>query len=111
MKMTDEATLKMEIYEALQKIDNVETCQAFLDVDDELERATDLYGPFKSPHEGWAILKEEVDELWDAVKMKNDGSMDEERNLLLRKEASQVAAMALRFMVDCTYPEPKEDRT
>jgi ribosomal protein S15P/S13E len=49
-----------------------------------------------SAHEGYAVLSEEVDELWDHVKTKQS-----KRDLqAMRKEAIQVAAMALRFAVD-----------
>lgn len=58
----------------------------------ELKRATQKFGAFNSAHEGYAIIKEEVDELWDAIK-KND--LDH-----ARKEAIQVGAMALRFLID-----------
>ena len=47
----------------------------------------DKFKPFNSSHEGFAVLKEEVDELWDAIKS-NDLSA-------AQKEAIQVAAMAL----------------
>lgn len=45
-----------------------------------------------SVHEGYAVLLEEVDELWDEVKAN--------RSDLQRKEAVQVAAMGVRFIVD-----------
>jgi hypothetical protein len=62
----------------------------------ELYRAVRLFGPFKNGHEGWAVIREEVDELWDEVK--NNKRPDHvERQ---RKEAIQIAAMALRFVVD-----------
>lgn len=48
--------------------------------------------PFNSRHEGFAVLKEEVDELWDDIKAN--------AHLSARKEAIQVAAMALRFLVE-----------
>jgi hypothetical protein len=67
----------------------------------EAERATLLYPPFNSEHEGFAVLKEEVDELWDEVK-KSPRKRDPAK---LRVEAVQVAAMALRFLVDrCGWP-------
>jgi hypothetical protein len=62
----------------------------------ELERATDLYGPFASPHEGYAVIKEELEELWEEVKNKH-ATEDE-----LIEEAVQLAAMSLRFIMDCS---------
>ena len=62
----------------------------------ELQRATSMYGPMHSPHEGFAILKEEVDELWDEVKRKPL----ERSNERMREEAIQIAAMAMRFAID-----------
>lgn len=47
-----------------------------------------------SKHEGFAVLKEEVDELWEEIKRKDS------RPDAVKKEALQVAAMALRFLVD-----------
>ncbi len=65
------------------------------DVLAELVRAL-RYPPMNSPHEGYAVLLEEVDELWAEVKVKQG-----QRDLVkLRYEATQVAAMALRFIVD-----------
>ena len=58
----------------------------------EIDRATKLYGPLKSTHEGYAVLLEEVDKMWDEIK-KND--IDK-----AREEALQVAAMAIRFLMD-----------
>lgn len=63
------------------------------DVAAELERAAKWPG-FNSAHEGFAVLKEEVDELWDHVKVNQ-----KKRDLLaMRAEAIQVAAMALKFV-------------
>jgi hypothetical protein len=70
------------------------------EVTEELRRAVENYGPFASPHEGYAILLEELDELWEEIRKKAPVSV------LLRAEARQVAAMAIRFMIDCTE-EPK----
>lgn len=64
-------------------------------VRDEYCRATAKFGSFRSSHEGYAIILEELDELWDGVK-NNDG-----RNM--REEVIQVAAMAIRFYVDLLY--------
>lgn len=61
---------------------------------EELARATYNFGEFKSTHEGYAIILEELDELWDEIK--NNSHKE-----LLETEAKQVAAMALRFLIDC----------
>lgn len=62
----------------------------------ELDLATNKFPSFNSAHEGFAVLKEEVDELWDEVKAKQ-GARDIAK---MRKEAIQVAAMAMRFVLD-----------
>lgn len=60
----------------------------------ELESAIDKFPKFNSAHEGYAIIKEELDELWDEIKNKDSNPNEQ------RKEAVQVAAMAIRFMLD-----------
>lgn len=64
-------------------------------------RASAAYAAFNSAHEGFSVLNEEVDELWDHVKVKQ-GRRDIEA---MKKEAVQVAAMALRFIVDVCNDE------
>lgn len=62
----------------------------------EAEAAMRNWPPFNSAHEGFGVLLEEVDELWDHVK-----TNQKRRNLrAMRDEAIQVAAMALRFAAD-----------
>jgi len=68
------------------------------DVAVEFKRAEGMYSPFASLHEGWAILEEEVEELWDEVK-KSPKRRDPAK---IREEAVQVAAMAFRFLYDLT---------
>jgi hypothetical protein len=49
-----------------------------------------------SAHEGYAVLLEELDELWEHVK-----TNQKRRDLVeMHKEAIQVAAMATRFALD-----------
>lgn len=59
---------------------------------DELYRALGKFGPFASAHEGYAVILEELDEMWHEVK---HGTPE-----LARAEATQVAAMALRFLIE-----------
>ena len=62
----------------------------------ELIRAMTIHAPFHSPHEGYAVILEELDELKDEVWASKPGS----DRAAMRKEAIQVAAMALRFVQD-----------
>ncbi len=80
----------------------VEREQALRDIYEEFETAYSQYKHFQSPHEGWAVLREEVDELWDAIK--ENGTVDE-----MRAEAIQIAAVALRFILDIK-PLPLEEK-
>ena len=71
------------------------------DVEVELIQAMMYWPKFASAHEGYAILLEEVDELWDIVKLKPVN-----RDVAaMRAEAVQIAAMALRFIIDCCEEE------
>ena len=65
------------------------------EVREELLCATEKYGSMRSSHEGYAILKEEVDELWDDIKT-NAPPEDQ------RKEAIQIAAMAVQYILCVT---------
>jgi hypothetical protein len=58
----------------------------------ELDRATQLHGEFVSHHEGYAVILEELDELWQEIKT-NPRNSDK-----VRKEAVQLAAMTLKFL-------------
>lgn len=62
------------------------------EVEIEVIESTEKHGEFASGHEGYAILLEEVDELWDHVKG-NSAYGDEAYN-----EAKQIAAMGIKFM-------------
>jgi hypothetical protein len=67
--------------------------KAHMDIGQEYLRAADKFSKFNSFHEGYAVIREELDELWDEIK----GGQDKQR---MREEAMQVGAMALRFMAD-----------
>ena len=61
-------------------------------IEQELIRARARFAPLSSSHEAYAVIAEEVDEFWDAVKANN------ERAALA--EVVQIAATALRFLVE-----------
>lgn len=65
------------------------------DVCKELQEAMKVNQLFTSPHLGYAIILEELDELWDEVKKKE--SKRDIKNM--RAEAVQVAAMAMKFIM------------
>lgn len=76
--------------------------QASEDALTEVFRAKELFpAPANSAHEQYAVLLEEVDELWAHVKT-NQKKRDPKA---MYKEAIQVAAMALRFAVECCAEE------
>ena len=70
--------------------------RAIYEVCAELGHARRHHPDMNSPHEGYAVILEELDELWDEVRRK-----DEQQDLgRMRAESCQVAAMAIRFMTD-----------
>ena len=62
----------------------------------EFNQASARHRKFNSAHEGYAVLAEEVDELWDEVKKKSSIRSKQR----MREEAIQIAAMAARFVYD-----------
>ena len=67
----------------------------------ELKKARQQHGPILSIHEGYAVILEELDEVWDEVKKKTN-----ERNLNnLLKELVQVSAMAQKMAEDAVIPK------
>lgn len=76
------------------------------DICKELQSSMIVHPLFNSAHEGYGIILEELDELWDEVKKKK--SMRDVKNM--RDEAVQVAAMAMKFIMSMENywkPEPK----
>ena len=61
-------------------------------VKEEYQRARDKHAPMHSGHEGYAVILEELDKLWGAVRADDfDHAKD---------EAIQVAAMAVAFILE-----------
>lgn len=64
-------------------------------------RAEGLHREYASPHEGYAVIMEELDELWEHVRA------DTGRSHEARKEAIQIAATALRYALCVCHGESK----
>ena len=62
------------------------------DVASEVVRTTELHGNFRSAHEMYGVLIEEVDELWEIVKQKRKNR----DRAAMRAELVQIAAMAIK---------------
>jgi len=75
---------------------------AFLgDVLRELARARMRHAPLNSLHEAYAVILEEVDELWDICRQK----AEDRQPVATRKELVQIAAMAFRAAIDLHMDE------
>lgn len=77
------------------KIDRLDAALAQLRA--EVLRAMAKHKPMNSPHEGYAVIQEEVDELWERVKT------DSGRDYDSKVEALQIAAMGLRYAIDVAH--------
>ena len=64
---------------------------------DEMEESVLKYGAFHSFHEAYGVLKEEVDELWDEIKIREH---DYDK---IYQEAIQVAAIARNIALCVTF--------
>ena len=97
-KLRDLLTKAVDMLHELRNIHwNITKIETLLsEVATELDYAQMKFGPFKNAHEGYAVLLEEMDELWDEVK----GQYGPKRTAAIRKEAMQVSAMALRIIHD-----------
>ena len=68
-------------------------CIALDEVKEEVRDAVAAHGVFASGHDGYAVIQEEVDELWDEVKAKCGYTS------YAYIEAKQVAATAIKYML------------
>jgi NTP pyrophosphatase (non-canonical NTP hydrolase) len=65
-------------------------------IEKEAEKSIEEHNSFNSAHEGWAVMYEEVDELWEEVRKKSKNRSKKH----MREEAIQIAATAIRFIED-----------
>ena len=77
---------------------NVKLQEILEDIKEEFKTATDKWGGFNSLHEAYAIVLEQMDELWVEVKKTQKIPWHKE---LARQEAIHVATMAIRLIFDC----------
>lgn len=73
----------------------------FVDVWNELARATEMHGPLASGHEAVAVIEEEFLEFRSAVFWGVDQKGEPSDP---RAEAVQLAAMAIRYLIDVPAP-------
>ncbi len=60
------------------------------DIKTELNSANEKFPPFKSTHEAYAVILEEMDEFWDEVKKKNPDYKN------MKTELIQISAMCIK---------------
>ena len=66
----------------------------------EFYRASELYPTLHSNHEAYAVIKEEVDELWDEIKKEKSIRGNEK----IKTELIQIGAMVVRYLNNlCDY--------
>jgi len=70
----------------------------------ELDAARRAHAAMASPHEGHSVIREEFEELWEHVKA------DTGQSAAARAEAIQLAAMAVRYVVDLCQPRVTHGR-
>lgn len=74
----------------------------------EVDRASSIHAPMHSAWEGYAVILEELEELWDEVKAYKGRTHPSSPEVMvrMRKEAIQLGAMAVRFVDDVCDKRP-----
>jgi hypothetical protein len=87
-----ERTIKGKVYTIPE---DSQSMDIFNDIRKEINYAEAKFPEYNSTHEGYSVIAEEVDELWDLVKLKEQ---DYEKEYY---EAKHIACTAIRFMKMC----------
>lgn len=66
----------------------------YAQIQQEIDNSRSRHGEFTGSHEGYAVLLEEVDELWSEIKKRNRSFT------AMKEECVQIAAMAVKFIED-----------
>ncbi len=66
-------------------------------VKEELERANKKFPLFNSKHEGYSVILEKFEEMWDEIKMKKPN------NCYVQAECIQTATMCFKFLMSKIY--------
>ena len=74
------------------------------EIGNEAIRAYTIHGPYASYHEAYAVLLEEVDEMWDEIKKRNPNKD------AIRLEAIQIGAVIIRMIYELLGEDIKEWR-
>jgi hypothetical protein len=92
----DESSLTPEKRTMNQSLRRYMTSAVAEEVQSEIDRSEEQHGPFHSLHEGLAVLREEYQELEQEIfwGYQRSGNTDK-----VRREAIQVAAMAIRIAI------------
>lgn len=95
---------KAQFDELHQRLHSCGTSSELLgDLLEHLQFVNSKWKAFASAHEGYAVVLEELDELWEHVKAKQ-GTRD---LAAMRKEAIDVAVAAIRFATDLCDEESR----
>jgi len=108
MSLTRRVTTKVgTTTDALSHDDRTNVDEIVAIVREELLAAMAMHPPLNSAHEGWAVIMEEVDELWiEVCKKRNQRDPAQ-----MVQEAKQIAAMACRFVLDVIWRDKPTSAT
>lgn len=81
--------LKKDIAKKLNNL-NYYNMDIYKEIKKELDYANEKFPPFKSTHEAYAVILEEMDEFWDEVKKRNPDLKN------MKKELIQISAMCIK---------------